>query len=495
MLKKENRISFEDGFYSSANLQTIMGETYFKDILFLDYRDSEAGSNPREYTGLKKANNEIIRSLLKDPIQMFRFLHSGMIVSLTGLRITGNVIEFESCCLTNGNQTRFIILILVLLKLYAEKNDLTQLTPTLFNQFVKDEFKDDVEVSEFLKFVKPSKAKEIAKFLISNRKYLDNFNAISLNKFLHCKIRIQINVIENVIEGVDDLDEYSAGTLIAKANNETQNVKEDDIFGSTYKMDLEQSIFSDFIGNYGNEVKIEYRMGEIVTREPKVHILTLLRPIISTGILTRENEIFAYSNQRAPVYTLFQKLLRTKNGKAQSTIKAISKLVPFLYQIREDHVVNRLKVLRSAKDRELKAKALSNELSHTTLSGKLKIVSGEPTEDSLKALRKVTSYNIEHILPVFIYRIRSIIDYDEQHQKIFLNVETGKDETLFQSLLEAIYTNYVEIKLKGVTGSITDEIRSKDFFGSGEEAFIVLKNLLKFNQSDYIEKNRYIISK
>jgi len=103
--------------------------------------------------------------------------------------------------------------------------------------------------------------------------------------------------------------------------------------------------------------------------------------------------------------------------------------------------------------------------------------------------------NIEHILPVFIYRIRSIIDYDEQHQKIFLNVETGKDETLFQSLLEAIYTNYVEIKLKGVTGSITDEIRSKDFFGSGEEAFIVLKNLLKFNQSDYIEKNRYIISK
>ena len=125
----------------------------------------------------------------------------------------------------------------------------------------------------------------------------------------------------------------------------------------------------------------------------------------------------------------------------------------------------------------------------------MKIVSGELTEDSLKALRKVTSYNIEHILPVLIYRIRSIINYDEKHQKICLIVETGKDETLFQSLLESIYANYVEIKLKGVTGSITDEIRSKDFFGSGEEAFIVLKNLLKFEQSDYIEKNRYIISK
>jgi len=367
MLKKENRISFEDGFYISTNQQTIMGETYFKDILFLDYRDSESGSNPREYTGLQKANNEIIRSLLKDPTNMFRFLHSGVIVSLSGLRISNDVIEFDSCCLTNGNQTRFIILILALLKLYAEKNDLSQLTTKLFNQFVKDKFGDEEEVSEFLKFVKPNKANEIARFLLKNSKYLDKFNALSLNEFLNCKIRIQINVIENVIEGVDDLDEYSAGTLIAQANNETQNVKADDIFGSTYKKDLEESIFPDFIRYYGEEVKIEYRMGEVVTQEPKVHILTLLRPIISTGILTKENEIFAYSNQRASVYTLFQKLLRARDNKAQLTIKAISKLIPFLYQIREDHVVNRLKVLRSAKDRELKEKALSNELSHTTL--------------------------------------------------------------------------------------------------------------------------------
>ncbi|MCK4824678.1 hypothetical protein KA005_53495, partial [bacterium] len=387
------------------------------------------------------------------------------------------------------------ILILALLKLYNEKNDLSQLTPKLFTDFVKDKFRDDEEIREFLKFVKPSKASEIASFLSRNRKYLDNFKAVSLNQFLDSKIRIQINVIENVIEGVDDLDEYSAGTLIAQANNETQNVKADDIFGSTYKKDLEKSIFADFNATYGGEVKIEYRMGEIATREPKVHILTLLRPIISTGILTKENEIFAYSNQRASVYALFQKLLRARSNRAQSTIKAISKLVPFLYQIREDHVVNRLKVLRTAKDRELKEKALSDELGHTTLSGKLRIVSGEPTEDSLKALKKATSYNIEHILPVLVYRIRNIIDYDEQYQKTLLTLKTGEDETLFQSLLEAIYESYVEIKLKGVTGSITDEIRSKDFFASGEETFIALKNILKFQHSEYIEKNRFIISR
>ena len=315
-----------------------------------------------------------------------------------------------------------------------------------------------------------------------------------MTDFLLSKIRIQINVIENVIEGVDNLDEYSAGTLIAQANNETQNVKVDDIFGSTYKRDLEEHIFKDFIAHYGEQIKIEYRMGEVGTREPKVHILTILRPIIPTGILTKENEIFAYSNQRAPIYNLFKKLLRARD-KAEYTIKAISKLIPFLYQVREEHVINRLKALRSAKDRDLKGKALSNELSNTTLSGKLQMFSGELTEESIRTLRKITNYNIEHIFPVLIYRIRGIIDYNDQNQKICLTLGKEQDETLFQTLLEAIYSNYVEIKLKGVTGSITDEIRSQNFFASGEEAFIATKNFLKFQQSDYIDKNRYIISK
>ena len=101
-----------------------MGEVPFSEILFLDYRDTEAGSNPREYIGLKKTNESIIKSLLKDCENMFRFLHSGIIVSLVNpiIDLEGKLVKYDDCCLTNGNQTRFIVLILVVLKLvFREK--------------------------------------------------------------------------------------------------------------------------------------------------------------------------------------------------------------------------------------------------------------------------------------------------------------------------------------------------------------------------------------
>jgi len=43
----ENIISFVEPFYLSNDSKTVMGEVKFSEILFLDYRDTEAGSNPR----------------------------------------------------------------------------------------------------------------------------------------------------------------------------------------------------------------------------------------------------------------------------------------------------------------------------------------------------------------------------------------------------------------------------------------------------------------
>jgi hypothetical protein len=46
----ENRkLSFIEKFYRSEDGKTIMGEVPFKQFLFIDYRETEAGSNPREY--------------------------------------------------------------------------------------------------------------------------------------------------------------------------------------------------------------------------------------------------------------------------------------------------------------------------------------------------------------------------------------------------------------------------------------------------------------
>ena len=118
---KSNVITFSESLFKSCDKKTILGEVPFKEILFLDYRDTDAGSNPREYTGLKKSNLKILNSLLKDSTNLFRFLHSGIIICLTmdvHAKADLRMLKYEECCLTNGNQTRFIILILVLLKLY-----------------------------------------------------------------------------------------------------------------------------------------------------------------------------------------------------------------------------------------------------------------------------------------------------------------------------------------------------------------------------------------
>ena len=236
-----------------------------------------------------------VQSILENYKNIFRFFHSGIIVSLTGLKeIDKYSISYENCCLSNGNQTRFIILILSLLKLYSQSYDINKLEKNSFNEFTNDIFSKP-DVSNFSSFLKFGKVSEINSFLRNSKKYLELFNAIDLKVFLDSKIRISINVLDRMIEGIDTLDEYKAGTLIANANNDTQNVKVDDIFGSKNKKDLETYIFKEFITAYTDTVRIEYRMGEIP--EKKVHILTLLRPVVATGILTRESEIFKLSKR------------------------------------------------------------------------------------------------------------------------------------------------------------------------------------------------------
>src|SRR3990172_11723609 len=86
-ISNSKQLSFPEKFYCSTDRKTIMGEIPFKEILFLDYRDTEAGSNPREYIGLKKTNKVILQSILAHD-ELFRFLHSGIIVSLTDTDIS-----------------------------------------------------------------------------------------------------------------------------------------------------------------------------------------------------------------------------------------------------------------------------------------------------------------------------------------------------------------------------------------------------------------------
>jgi len=302
-----NEITFSEPFYYSKDKKTIMGEVPFSEILFLDYRDTEAGSNPREFTGIKYTNVKILTSLLESPAHLFRFLHSGVIVSLIGNSIKDNSIVYDECCLTNGNQTRFIILTLVFLKLYFNGSPLNNLKQSDINNFFNKHFKDIQKSISISTYLRHNKVNQVINHFKKINKDLNLFKSLDILQFLNCRIRIQLNIVNNILDDLeDDSDAYSIGTLIAEANNDTQNVRADDIFGNKYKADLEAKIFNNFLSN-NDKIEIEYRFGEVTNKKDKVHILTLLRPVIATGILTREKDIFIYTNQRVPIYKIFEK--------------------------------------------------------------------------------------------------------------------------------------------------------------------------------------------
>jgi hypothetical protein len=492
-LTTKKRIIFAESFYQSADGKTVMGEVPFKEILFLDYRDTEAGSNPREYAGLKKSNGIIIKSVLKDSANMFRFLHSGIIVCLTApvINDNGKSIAYEECCLTNGNQTRFIILILTLIKLFCQVKSISQLTQKEYNAFIKETF-DKFHVSNsILKYVKFNKVLEVADFLNKEGKYMQCFDDMGLETFLSSRIRVQVNLINGIISDLDDkLDEYSAGTLIAEANNDTQNVKPDDIFGNKYKRELEDLLFGPFIKEYGNKVKIEYRYGEIAEKTEKAHILTLLRPIIATGILTKDKDIFKLTNQRLPIYNIFSKLI-SKNDKATKTIEIISKITPLLYKIRKDHIMPILEDRKRELIRDYKKKAYEEELNDTVIKDEIYQARGND-EKIEKIIRGAVNYNIEHIIPVLVYRMRKL--FKETNGSIQLTIPQAQIEQFLKTLVEAIYDSYVKMKLKGLPTSLTTRVRSSDFYDYGVETYNTLIKLQHIEETSLIEENKFLIS-
>ncbi|MCZ7380417.1 MAG: hypothetical protein O8C64_02405 [Candidatus Methanoperedens sp.] len=255
------------------------------------------------------------------------------------------------------------------------------------------------------------------------------------------------------------------------------------------KKALEDRLFNEFTKAYGGKISIEYRMGEVVEKE-KVHILPLLRPVVATGIICKEKEVFRLTNQRDPIYKLFEKLLKKDN--ADNTIVAISKLIPLLYEIRTKYVFPILEHHKRKLIREYKEKALSGELEDSIL--KKEIYEAKENGDLIeKIVKKAVTYNIEHIMPVLVFRIRKLIIENAETGKLDFNVPDALKETLFQSLIETIYESYVKMKLKGLPTSLTSVVRSSDFYDLGREAYKVLITQNKLNESDYLERNKHII--
>jgi hypothetical protein len=358
------------------------------------------------------------------------------------------------------------------------------------NDYIKENFPDNPKTKNILPHIRSNRVNQILSFLNKNNKYRLTFGHLDLADFLKARIRIQLNLINSIVDDLeDDMDTYSAGTLIAEANNDTQKVKVDDIFGNRYKQELEEKIFFGFIEENKEKVRIEYRLGEIVEKGDKVHILTLLRPIVATGLLTKEKDIFSFTNQRDPIYKLFEKILH-KSGN-EDIIGVISKLIPFLYKIREQYVKPILFSHRRKLVRTYKEKAHLGDLENTIIGKDINkvIVSDNDLE---KLIRKSINYNIEHIFPVLIFRMKALI-FENNNKEIQFNIDREKVKEFLTTLIEVIYEKYIERKLEGLPTSLTTVVRSKEFYEIGSESYKTLIRTLKAKESNYISINRKLI--
>lgn len=199
---------------------------------------------------------------------------------------------------------------------------------------------------------------------------------------------------------------------------------------------------------------------------------------------------FCITNQRGPIYKTFEKLLRDKE-KADKTIKVISQLIPSLYTIRKTYVAPELDLQKKNFQREYIGRATAGELSETIVAKQISSVKDE--KEIEKIIKPHINYNIEHIFPVLIYRVRKLFNKSGTPEKIDFIVPEDKLPDFFRALIEAIYKKYIETKLGGLRSSLTTFARSKDFYEAGGETYIALKNAYHLKESDFIEKNKYLM--
>ena len=108
-------------------------------------------------------------------------------------------------------------------------------------------------------------------------------------------------------------------------------------------------------------------------------------------------------------------------------------------------------------------------------------------------INKNVDYNIEHILPVIIYRVRNLIKFDDVNDKCILTIPDKHMDKFFKTLVKVVYENYVKNKLKGLRTSLTTLVRSEDFYEAGSETYEALVGTLELQETNFVYEHRKLI--
>src|SRR5688572_28232839 len=218
--------------YTESTPEALLATTTIGQLLAVPYKYSEAGSNPREFQGMKSGTNKkILQSFIKNHNTTFWALHSGVSVTVINGRIEEEMLQFDDACLTNGLQTVTIGRILAMIKtyqMYTKKAEIhTKINANMEEKWcecIHNDFPGDVV--EQLGNITVQHVNSVLNWLwlSDNAEYLRLVNEMTLEDILNTKVSVKavlLNELQEFADVVDDEpDLETLGNAIAEANND-----------------------------------------------------------------------------------------------------------------------------------------------------------------------------------------------------------------------------------------------------------------------------------
>lgn len=499
--------------YSDPAPKEILASTTLGQLLAVPYKDSDAGSNPREFQGMKSTTNKkILQSLLKNHKTTFWALHSGVTITATNGQAENAVLQYDDACLTNGLQTVTIARILTLVKvyqLYTERQEIH----TKINRNMEEKWRECIhasfpaDVSKQLLSISLHHVNSILNWLhhSENTRFLKIANEMSLSDILDTKVSFKAVLLDKLADFVGDgngdgeRDLEMLGNRIAEANNETQKVDAGDLFGTGNREWLNKELFSTLSQN----IKIEYRRFEedrAHTNQKVIHVLDLLRAILPTTFIIDPKPakpksgddvasfVAGYANMREPIYNWFTKIIRIhqtkKHPELQRAIVILRHLMPDLTNIMtltEKFLIEQRKALsfdRVSEWTPLNSTSLSSQIFEDDEGTILK-------KNADSEIRRFLSFSFANVFPMFVFATRTAITVADD-----LSVKYKLDESTVSDLVEEIYKNIAIVRLQRTLGSTSNLFRDPSIYRAAAASFRLISKIQRREYVDYTARYR-----
>lgn len=487
---------------NKAFLQTT---TSIMQLLTIPHKESSAGANPREFQGMKSSTNKkILENMLKNYNIHFTAHHQGVTITALGATLHDDgIFTFDDACLVNGLQSVTMARILVMIKAYQGNRPEVH---RKINKSSDQKWKDTID-----QFFSPDAAEQLQSISIdhinsvltwlhlpANKYCLNKFNKMSLEEILMLPLTIKVILLDALVdeENGNEEDMRNFGMSIAEANNETQKVKADDLFGTKHKQLLQDSIFQDISTPY----LVEYVRLEADRRTSNlkiIHVLDLLRAILPVTLLiekeaeTAESFVANYAAHRERVYNFFQRLLNILsdekhpyNYKVQKAFSILRTLMPHLVEVRND-----VQLQWDAIKNGLSAQAILNwghDLRNTALGTKIFYDSQgnerKNVEDINRAVREHLGFSFTNAFPVFVFATRPAIIIDDKY-----NASYNLSDDQISAMVEAIYSRMVELRLTKSYSSTSNLFRDPALYRGAAQSFRQFLKIQKIPAYDYTD--------